>query len=88
MNATCECLLGTLRREFLDRMLILSEPHLRRPDRVRGSLRHGPAASGHRPARSRLWVRSSGVTAVSIDVRRVRRKSIPNGLINEYSRAA
>jgi putative transposase len=26
MNATCECLVGTLRRELLDRMLILARP--------------------------------------------------------------
>jgi hypothetical protein len=28
------------------------------------------------------------VTAVNLDVQRIRRKSIPSGLINEYSRAA
>ena len=59
MNATCERLLGTLRRELLDRMLILSEASARRPDRVPGPLQHGPAASGHRPAGSLLGVRSS-----------------------------
>jgi putative transposase len=29
-----------------------------------------------------------GITAVNLDVQRIRRKSVLNGLINEYSRAA
>jgi transposase InsO family protein len=89
MNATCERLLGTLRRELLDRMLILSEAHLRavlaeyqvhynwaRP--YQGIDQRVPGYEREIPR----------VTAVDLDARRIRQKSVLNGLINEYNRAA
>ena len=89
MNATCERLLGTLRRELLDRMLILSEAHLRAV--LIEYQVHYNTARPHQGIAQRVpgyGCEVPGVTAVNLDVQRIRRKSILNGLINEYSRAA
>lgn len=89
MNATCERLLGTLRRELLDRMLILSEAHLRAV--LIEYQAHYNRARPHQGIAQRVpgyECEAPGVTAVNLDVQRIRRKSILNGLINEYSRAA
>ena len=89
MNATCERLLGTLRRELLDRMLILSEAHLRAV--LIEYQAHYNTARPHQGIAQRVpgnECQAPGVTAVNLDVHRIRRKSILNGLINEYSRAA
>ena len=89
MNATCERLLGTLRRELLDRMLILGEAHLRAV--LTEYQVHYNTARPHQGIAQRIPGcdrEGPGVTAVNLDVQRIRRKSILNGLINEYSRAA
>ena len=89
MNATCERLLGTVRRELLDRMLILSEAHLRAV--LIEYQAHYNAGRPHQGIAQRVpgYEREApGVTAVNLDVQRIRRKPVLSGLINEYSRAA
>ena len=89
MNATCERLVGTLRRELLHRVLIVVEAHLRavlaeyqahyntaRP--LQGIAQHVPG--GERDPRR--------VTATDLDSERIHRKSVLGGLINEYTHAA
>jgi putative transposase len=89
MNAICERLVGTLRRELLDRVLILGETHLRavltdyqahynmaRPHQ--GIDQRVPNAEHHPPC----------ITAGDFHAHQIRRKPVLSGLINEYVRAA
>ena len=89
MNAICERLVGTLRRELLDRTLILGEAHLRavlteyqthyntaRPHQ--GIAQHVPDADRDTPR----------ATVTDLDTARIRRRPVLGGLINEYTHAA
>ena len=89
MNAICERLVGTLRRELLDRVLILGEGHLRavlteyqvhyntaRPHQ--GIAQHVPDGKHD----------GDHLTVADLDRERILRKPVLGGLINEYSRAA
>jgi len=89
MNAICERLIGTLRRELLDRVLILGESHLRavlthyqvhynttRPHQgIAQRVPDGRHDGGH-------------LTSADLDGRRILRKPVLGGLINEYAPAA
>ena len=88
-EATCERLMGTLRREFLDRMLILNQAHLRAV-LIEYQI-HYNTARPHQVIAQRVPDGDREVprlTAVNLDGQRIRRKSILNGLISEYCRAA
>jgi transposase InsO family protein len=82
-NAICERMIGTLRREVLDRLLIVNEHHLRqvlteyllhyniaRPHRALGQL---PPAQAHKRPRE-----------INLADYRIRRKQVLGGLIHEY----
>jgi hypothetical protein len=84
--ATSERVIGTLRRELLDRTLILGERHLALV--LREYVKH---YNGHRPHQSRQQrppdVATRPVRDVA-DLRSVRRKPVVEGVINEYHHAA
>ncbi len=86
-NAICERIIGTLRRELFDRLLILNEHHLRqvlteyllhyneaRPHRSLGQL--APAQALTQPPQ------------INLAERRIRRKQVLGGLTYEYQIAA
>jgi transposase InsO family protein len=89
MNAICERLVGTLRRELLDRILILGEAHLRTVlaeyQAHYNTARPHQGIAQHVPADERD---AHPATVTDIDTRQIRRKPVLNGLINEYTRAA
>ena len=89
MNAICERLVGTLHREFLDRVLILGEAHLRTV--LAEYQAHYNTARPHQGIAQRVpdGEHEGGRFAVAdLDRERIHRKPVLSGLINEYSRAA
>jgi putative transposase len=87
-NAYAKRWVGTVRRECLDRMLIYNPRHLLTvlSEFVAHYNEHRPHQSRHqRPPNTT----HTGPTAVvDLATARIRRRKIPNGLINEYSQAA
>ena len=90
MNAICERLVGTLRCELLDRVLILGERHLRAV--LTEYQVHYNTARPHQGIAQRVPDgRHDGyahLTIADLDHRRIFRKPVLGGLINEYSHAA
>ncbi len=87
-NAICERMIGTLRRELLDKVLIVNERHLRRILSV--YLHHFNAARPHRtlgqlaPAQAE----TGPPPVINLADCQVRRRPIFDGLIYEYHLAA
>jgi len=87
-NAICERIIGTLRRELFDRLLIVNEHHLRQV--LTEHLRHYNAARPHRSL--------DQLTPAQADTRRpepinlaeyqIHRKEVLGGLTHEYFVAA
>jgi putative transposase len=86
-NAICERVIGTLRRELFDRLLIVDEHHLRRV--LAEYLRHYNTGRPHR-ALSQLPPAQAHIRPPEINLAeyRIRRKQVLGGLIHEYRIAA
>ena len=88
MNAICERLIGTLRRELLDRTLILGQAHLRAV--LAEYQEHYNTARPHQGIGQGVPDPDLAprVTAADPGTCQIRRKPVLGGLINEYERAA
>ncbi len=89
MNAICERLVGTLRRELLDRVLILGEAHLCSM-LAEYQVRYNTARPHQGIAQRVPDSEHDGghLTVADLDRGPIHRKPVLGGLINEYSRAA
>jgi hypothetical protein len=87
-NAICERLIGTLRRELLDRTLILNRAHLHAV--LAEYQEHYNTARPHQGIDQRIPGADPGprITTVDLGTWQIRRKPVLSGLINEYERAA
>ena len=87
-NAICERVVGTLRRELLDRLLIVNEQHLRRV--LTEYLTHYNTARPHRSLG--LFTPAQAETCppepVNLAEHRIHRKQVLGGLTHEYYVAA
>jgi putative transposase len=87
MNAICERLVGTLRRELLDRVLIFGERHLRTV--LAEYQAHYNTARPHQGIAQRVPDGDAPrATVTNIDSQQIHRKPVLGGLINEYAHAA
>ncbi|MFE5683308.1 integrase core domain-containing protein [Streptomyces sp. NPDC056512] len=88
-NAICERVVGTLRRELLDRTLIYNEAHAHAV--LTEYIHH---YNGHRPHQSRQQLPPDSdlpptpATVANLQTQRIRCQPVLGGLINEYQNAA
>ena len=86
-NAICERIIGTLRRELFDRLLIVHEHHLRRV--LTEYLRHYTAARPHRALGQLAPVQAhTRPPEINLAGHRIRRQQVIGGLTSEYQAAA
>jgi putative transposase len=87
MNAHCERVIGSIRREVLDHILITGEAHARQVLKT-----YEAHYNRHRPHQARDQLppeaREHPTTVHDLDARRLLRTRILGGLINEYRHAA
>jgi transposase InsO family protein len=87
-NAICERVIGTLRRELLDRLLIVNERHLRRV--LTEYLRHYNTARPHRSLGQLTPAQADTCPPEQVNhaEHRIRQRQVLSGLTHEYHVAA